>query len=321
MSLDEDTKAFLARIVELNPPRYETLEPIAARAAMAAARAAAAIEPPEVHEIRMLMASAGDREIPIRSYRPDACQSATEEPTLIFFHGGGWVIGDLESHDLLCRRLALASGCRILSVEYRLAPESKFPGGLDDAIATTKWIFENSAALGVDPRRIAIGGDSAGGNLAAVVALLARDGDLPKTAFQLLLYPVTDLTMKHPSYGVRAEGLPVMRETMEWFRAHYLSSEEECLNWRASPLHVASVAGLPPTFILPVGYDPLADEGAAYAMRLREAGVRVVFSHYPGQMHGFLTVGPLFPTTAKAISEIAAALRAGLGLAPVGLRP
>jgi acetyl esterase len=315
MSLDADTKAFLARMVELNPPRYESLDPVAARVAMAAARTAAAIKPPAIHEIRMLTASANDRDIPIRSYRPEANQSAIEEPALIFFHGGGWVIGDLDSHDLLCRRLALASGCRILSVEYRMAPESKFPSALDDAIAATRWVFENSAALGLDTRRIAVGGDSAGGNLATVLALLSRDGDLPALAFQLLLYPVTDLTMKHPSYQIRADGLPVMRETMEWFRKHYLSNEDERLDWRASPLHAASVAGLPPTFILTVGYDPLADEGAAYAMRLRDAGVRVVFSHYPGQMHGFLTVGALFPTTAKAILEIALALRAGVGLA------
>jgi acetyl esterase len=314
MSLDTDIKLFLERMVELNAPRYETLTPTEARSAMAAARAAAGIKPPPVHKIRMFSVPGRSGAIAMRLYLPAPTHKSYAEPALIFFHGGGWVIGDLDSHDLICRRLALASKCRVFAVEYRLAPESKFPSALDDAIDATRWIFENAAALELDAKRIAVGGDSAGGNLAAVLALLSRDGALPPIAFQLLLYPVTDLTMKHPSYEVRAEGLPVMRETMEWFRGHYLTSEDERADWRASPLHAESVAGVAPAFILTVGYDPLADEGAAYAMRLREAGVRVVFSHYPGQIHGFLTVGAVVPTAGSAIEEIAVALKTGLSL-------
>lgn len=311
MRLDEDARLFLARLVELNAPRYETLDPVGARKAMADARAAAAIESPPVHEVRTFSVPGSFGPISIRSYAPGPLR---DDASLIFFHGGGWVIGDLESHDLLCRRLAIASGCRIFSVEYRLAPENKFPAAIDDAVRVTRWLVDNASTLRLDATRIAVGGDSAGGNLAAVLALLARDGVLPALAFQLLLYPVTDLTMSHPSYEVRADGLPVTRETMEWFCRHYLTNDEQRSDWRASPLHVESVAGVAPAFILTAGFDPLADEGAAYAMRLREAGARVVFSHYPGQIHGFLTAGALFPTTAKAITEIAAALRSGLGL-------
>ncbi len=200
----------------------------------------------------------------------------------------------------------------MLAVDYRLAPESKFPAALDDAIAAVRWIVAKSTRLGLDPLRIGIGGDSAGGNLAAVMAIYARNGDLPPLRFQLLVYPVTDLTMSHASYGIAAPGLPVTRSTMEWFRAHYLAEEHEHDDWRLSPLKATVLTGVAPAFIMTAGYDPLADEGEAYATRLRRGGVRVVHSHYPGQIHGFLTMGGVLPTALGAIRELGDAIRRSL---------
>jgi acetyl esterase len=310
MPLDSDSAALVDKLAELALPRYETLTPDQARSAMAAARRAAAIEPPMVGSVRDLEIPAPHGRIPARLYRPLNAHGQT--PALVFFHGGGWVLGDLDSHDILCRRLANAGGCAVLAVDYRLAPENKFPAAIEDAITATHWTFANAQMLDIDPDRIAVGGDSAGANLAAVVSHFARDEGKPRIRLQLLIYPVTELAFSHPSHQLKEDHLPVLGETMVWFREHYLSSPEHQQDWRASPLLAKSFSALAPAYVLTVGYDPLSDEGAAYAGKLEQAGVKTTHRHFPGQIHGFLTMGVAFPTTKLAISEIGQALQESL---------
>jgi acetyl esterase len=224
MALDPDSAAFVTRLRELDLPRYETLSPEQARAAMAAARQAAAVQPPPIGETRDIEIPAGEGKVGARLYRPVSAKGAL--PGLIFFHGGGWVLGDLESHDILCRRLSNAGECAVLAVDYRLAPENKFPAAVDDAIAATRWAFANAATLGVDQAKIAVGGDSAGANLAAVVALVALDEGAPRICFQVLIYPVVELAFTHPSHKLDEDALPVLGETMVWFRDHYLQDPD-----------------------------------------------------------------------------------------------
>ncbi|MGE0233223.1 MAG: alpha/beta hydrolase [Flavobacteriaceae bacterium] len=312
MTLDSDTRKLLAWRIEIKAPYFQDLTPEQAREAMAAARKAANVTPPEIGDIENLTASKGAHSVGLRYYRPDRGRANGALPFLIFFHGGGWVIGDLESHDILCRQLVLGSGCAVIAVDYRLSPEHKYPAALEDAEIAVEWIFDNAEKLGLDAGHAGIGGDSAGGNLAAVMTLLSRDGKLPLLKFQFLAYPVTDLTMARRSYDVAAEGLPVTRETMEWFIGHYLNSDEQQTDWRASPVFARSLKGVPPAYIVSAGYDPLVDEGDAYARRLRAAGVPVKVDHYGGQIHGFLTMGAALPTAGKAVGEIGKVLKSAL---------
>jgi acetyl esterase len=247
--------------------------------------------------------------IPLRLYRGQGVAKDGPQPALVFFHGGGWVIGDLESHDQVCRALANATPCIVVSVDYRLAPEHKFPAAAEDAIAATQWIATNAARLGIDAGRLGVGGDSAGGNLAAVVALGARDRDGPRLAFQLLVYPAADMRMDWPSAERHAQQLPLTRAAMDWFIAHYLRSAADEADWRASPLRASSLKGLPPALIVTAGFDPLCDEGEAYAKALRAAGVPVVHQLFEGQIHGFLTMGRVVADSKRAIALGASALR------------
>jgi acetyl esterase len=310
MPLDADSAALISKLAELGLPRYETLTPDQARNAMAAARHAAAIKPPSVGELSDLKIPSAHGEIPARLYRPIG--AGGQIPGLVFFHGGGWVLGDLESHDILCRRLANAGECAVLAVDYRLAPEHKFPAAVEDAITATQWAFANAQMLDIDLDRIAVGGDSAGAALAAVVCHMARDEGKPRICLQLLIYPVVELAFTHPSHKLKEDHLPVLGKTMIWFREHYLSDPKQQHDWRASPLLAKSFSALPPAYVLTAGYDPLSDEGAAYADRLEQAGVQVTSRHFAGQIHGFLTMGVGFPTTKLAISEIGQALKQSL---------
>ncbi len=307
MSLDQDSAELVARLREIKAPRYETFTPEEARAAMAASRKAAALVPPPINAVREItMASAYGDAIKARLYVPS---DRAVMPLMVFFHGGGFVLGDLDSHDILCRRLAIASDCAVLAVDYRLAPEHKFPAAVEDAIASVEWVLAHAVELGIDGTHIGLGGDSAGANLAAVVALHRKRSGLPQQACQVLLYPVTDLQCELPSHQIALDGLPVVGDTMVWFRDHYLESTQQRADWRASPLQAEDVTGMPPTLILTAGYDPLMDEGRAYAAKLRDAGVAVTEKHYAGQLHGFLTIGARFPTTETAIAEIASFMR------------
>jgi acetyl esterase len=231
-------------------------------------------------------------------------------PVLVFFHGGGWVVGNVESHDTMCRHLANRAGCAVVSVDYRLAPEHKFPAAVDDCFTATAWVAGNAAALGIDPGRLAVGGDSAGGNLAAVVSLMARDKGAPRISYQLLIYPAMDAAMRHDSINRFAEGYVLTRATMRWFYEQYLRAAHDAADWRASPLLATDLGDLPPAFVLTAGYDPLSDEGDAYAERLAAAGVPVTHRRFPGQVHGFAMNGKIIRAADKALDDAAAALKA-----------
>lgn len=248
--------------------------------------------------------------IAYREYRPD---DSPVLPALVYFHGGGWVIGDLDTHEGICRALANEAGCAVFSVDYRLAPEHKYPAAADDCYAFTRWLAEHSEDMGVDAQRIAIGGDSAGGNLAAVVALLARDSGLPAICLQLLIYPVTDYGLDTPSYIENAEGYGLTRAGMRWFWDHYLACEENGAELKASPLQAESLAGLPPAYVITVGFDPLRDEGDAYAARLIEAGVAVELDRYEGMIHGFCVYLGRIDQAGVSVARMSAALRRSFG--------
>ena len=311
-ALDPQARAVIDLVISSGRPAYHQLSPKDARHLFRETRPASTPTPPQIGMVRDLTADGPLGPIPLRVYRPAGVPASTPLAVLVFFHGGGWVIGDLETHDVLCRQLTAGSGVSVVSVDYRLAPEHKFPAAVDDAWAATRWVVAHAGELAVDASRLAVGGDSAGGNLAAVVALLARDKGAPAIAVQVLIYPVTDLVGETRSYRDFAEGYLLTREGMRWFIAHYLTAEAEAADWRASPLRAQSLAGLPPVLIVTAGFDPLRDEGEAYAERLRDAGVRVDSVCYGGMIHGFVPMGRLLDTAGRAISLIAGSLSQAL---------
>ncbi len=246
-------------------------------------------------------------EIPARLYVALGAPAAPQ-PLLVYYHGGGWVIGDLETHDGLCRFLAEHSGCRVLSVDYRLAPEYPFPAAIEDACAAFSWAAEQAGELGADPARIAVGGDSAGGNLSAAVSLQMRGGDV-RPAMQLLLYPVTDAVGGQTSRDTFAEGFLLTRNDMDWFEGHYIPDGCEEADPRVSMRRAQDVSNLPPAYVATAGFDPLRDEGETYAARMREAGVHVALQRHPGLIHGFANLTAICPNARAAMLEVAGALR------------
>ena len=307
--LHPDAQKVCDLIVASGRPPFETLSPPEARFAYAASRPILQPDPEPVADVVALEAAGPGGPIPLRFYRGQGVPKDGPQPALIYFHGGGWVIGDLESHDQVCRALANATPCLVVSVDYRLAPEHKFPAAAEDAIAATRWIADNAARLGIDARRLAVGGDSAGGNLAAVVAIDARDRGGSRLAHQFLVYPATDMRMDWPSAERHAQQLPLTRAGMDWFIAHYLRSDADKADWRASPLRASSLAGLPPALIITAGFDPLCDEGEAYAKALQSAGVSVTHERFAGQIHGFLSMGRIVGDSGRAVALGASALR------------
>ena len=264
------------------------------------------------------MASVADRaapgpagDIPVRVYVPTS--EPGPRPVLVYFHGGGWVIGDIETHDCTARAVAEASGATVVSVDYRLAPENPFPAALEDCVAAVRWVADNAGELDIDPARLAVGGDSAGGNLAAVVAHELRSGDGPEACFQLLVYPVTDGTMAHPSVEENAEGYFLTKDTMDWFWEQYVGDGDRT-GARVSPMHLPdeALAGLPPALVITAEYDPLRDEGEAYAARLAAAGVEVTSRRFDGMIHGFFSMRDLVPEGKVAVDEAGATLRRAL---------
>jgi acetyl esterase len=306
MPLDPQAKLVLDALAAVTMPDPWTIEPATFRAQVREMRAAPPGEPVASALDLAIPGPAG--EIPVRVYTPLE-RARGPLPGLAFLHGGGFVIGDLESHDQVCRALANAAGSLVVAVDYRLAPEHKFPAAVDDAIAATRWIADNAQSLGIDARRLAVGGDSAGGNLAAVVALDARDRGSPALAFQLLVYPATDMAMSLPSHERHADQLPLRRATMQWFLGHYLRDAADGADWRASPLRAASFRNLPPALVATAGFDPLGDEGEAYARALAEAVVPVVHRRFDGQIHGFLTMGRIVADAGVLIALAADALK------------
>ena len=249
--------------------------------------------------------------MPVRLYVPRGPDR--RRPLVVYYHGGGWVVGGLDTHDTTCRFLAHEIDAAVLAVDYRLAPESRFPAAVEDALAAFTWAAGAATALGCDPARIAVAGDSAGGNLAAVVARLAAASGGPRAAAQLLVYPVTDLSTKHPSYRTFSNGFFLTEAEMDWYRGHYLPDEAAARDPRASPLLAADLRGLPPAVVVTAGFDVLRDEGEAYARRLREAGVPVEHRRVAGQVHGFANATGVSPVARAAMHEAAALVRAVLG--------
>jgi acetyl esterase len=311
VTLDPDAAAVFKAFQEAGRPPYETLTPKEAREFYLAGRPVTNPEPPELKSVEPLSIPAPYGSIPARVYTPKTLRLAAGlAPCLVFFHGGGWVIGDLDSHDVVCRKLADEGQLIVISVDYRLAPEHKFPAAVDDAIAATKWIAENARGLGIDAERLTVGGDSAGGNLAAVVAIAARDGNGPAISGQVLIYPAIDFAMTHPSHSEPETSILLTHSVIKWFRDHYLTGTADVHDWRASPARAKTLIGLPPAYVLTAGADPLRDEGDEYALRLKEAGVAVTSRHFPGQFHGFFTMGKLLQQANVAASEIGVWLKA-----------
>jgi acetyl esterase len=311
VTLDPDAAAVYKAFLEAGRPAYETVSPAEAREFYLQARFVSNPEPPELASIEPLAIPSPAGPIPARVYTPVKLRNANGlAPCLVFFHGGGWVIGNLDSHDVACRKLADEGQLIVISIDYRLAPEHKFPAAVNDVVAATKWIAGNAKQLGIDASRLVIGGDSAGGNLAAVVAISARDGSGPAIAGQVLIYPAVDFAMKHPSHSEPETSILLTHSAIKWFTGLYLNGPADGDDWRASPARAATLAGLPPAYVLTAGADPLRDEGDEYAKRLKEAGVAVTYRHFPGQFHGFFTMGRLLPQANVAASEIGAWLRA-----------
>jgi acetyl esterase len=312
MALDPQAQAVIELVAKAGRPAYHTLSPKDARQLFLETRPASTPTPPAIGRVTNLVAETVHGTIPLRVYRPAGVADAAALPAYVYFHGGGWVIGDLETHDVLCRQLTAASGASVVSVDYRLAPEHKFPAAADDAWAATRWVVAHAGELGLDAGRLAVGGDSAGGNLAAVVALMARDAGGPAIRQQVLIYPVTDVMREARSYEDFAEGFMLTRDSMRWFIAHYLRSRDDARDWRVSPLRAPSLAGLPPALIVTAGNDPLRDEGEQYAGRLRDAGVLVDYVCYGGMLHGFIGMGKLLDAAHRAVALVGETLRQAL---------
>ena len=315
MPLDAGAKRVLDLIKEIGRPPLHTLTPVEAREAMTKSRPVLQPEPAEVAEVENLTCPGPAGPIPLRRYRGIGTDPAAALPCLLFLHGGGWVIGDLESHDQLCRSLANHAGCCIVAVDYRLAPEHPFPAAVEDSAAAMRFVAANAAALRIDGARIAVGGDSAGGNLAAVLALMGRDGAIPAPGFQLLLYPATDMAGSRAAYQRFTEDYVLTANAMRWFIDHYTPDAAHRLDWRASPLRATTLAGVAPAFVMTCGHDPLVDEGSAYAVRLEEDGVAMSHLHIADQMHAYLTMGKFIPTADLTLRQSAAALRHHWGMA------
>jgi acetyl esterase len=312
--LDPDAQRVCEMIIASGRPPIETMTPAQARAVYLAAKPILQPDPEPVVEARELEAEGPAGPIPLRLYRGQPAANAARQPVLVYFHGGGWVIGDLESHDQLCRALANAVPCTVIAVHYRLAPEHKFPAAVEDAIAATRWIASHADLLQVDPKRLAVAGDSAGGNLSAVVSLTLRDSDGAKPVFQFLIYPGTDMAMQTASIGRHADQLPLTRKAMQWFIDHYLRGPQDVSDWRASPLRAPNLAGLPPTLVITASFDPLSDEGEAFAQALADAKVPVSLERFAGQIHGFITMGRIVADSRRAIDLGAAKLRSAFSL-------
>jgi acetyl esterase len=304
MPLDPQAQAVLDQIEALGLPPNHTVSPEEARANMAARPRP---EGPAVAKVEDRTITSGGSEIPVRIYTP---AGSGPFPVLGWFHGGGWVIGNLESADPVARELTVGGGCVVVSVDYRLAPEAKFPVPFEDCFAATQWIAQNAASINADPSRIAVGGDSAGGNLAAAVSLAARDRGGPSLVFQLLVYPVTHREFNTVSYRDNADGYMLTTDGMKWYWDQYLSADADASNPYAAPLAAADLSGLPPALVITAEFDPLRDEGEAYGQALQAAGVTAATTRYDGMIHGFFGMSAAVDKGRQAVDQATAALKA-----------
>jgi acetyl esterase len=312
MALDPESQRLIDLMVAANRPAWNMLSPQAARDLYLSLRPAAqGPRPADVNVVdRTIPGPAG--EIPVRIYRPAKVAAVSLLPGLVYAHGGGWVFGNLDSHDVLCAQYALEAGIAVFAIDYRLAPEARFPGAFDDVAAGLQWVANNGPSVGIDPDKLAIGGDSAGGNLAAAVSIWAREHGGPKLRLQLLAYPVTDAVGRAESYRRYDDGYGLNAATMEWFFNHYAPDRSMRDDWRVSPLRAASLGGLPPALVITAGYDPLRDEGRAYAFRLQQEGTLTDLVEFGGMLHGFLSSPMLLHGARRGTSLAAAALREAL---------
>ncbi len=308
--LHPQVAAVLERVAKSALPPYYEVPPAVARRLYRDTRGALSPDPPTVESVQLLMAPGLAGPVPVRAYRPKGAGKDEALPALVYYHGGGFVIGDLDTHDVVCRTLANGARCAVYSVEYRKAPEAPFPAAVDDCFAALKFVAKQS---GINAKQLAVGGDSAGGELAAVIALMARDAGGPALSFQLLIYPAADQRMGHPSIERNGEGYLLTKKVMLYFRGHYLPRESDRTDWRASPLLAKSLAKLPPAYVLTAGFDPLVDEGKEYADRMQKEGVAVEYKNYADMVHGFITMGRVLDTANAALAECARALKKAWG--------
>lgn len=299
MPLNPVVDAMLQQMAEAGGPALHEMTPVEGRAMYRLMNEGASKED---------LASVSDESangVPVRVYRPTL---NTKLPCLVYYHGGGWVIGDLETHDSPCRLLARQTGCVVVAVDYRLAPEHPFPAPLDDCFTATQWVFDNAAALDIDAEKVAVGGDSAGGNLAACVCIKAREQNGPSIVHQVLLYPVTDAAMDTESYVENADGYMLTRDSMVWFWDHYIGTHNKD-NYLISPLKAEDLSDLPSATVLTAEFDPLRDEGESYGARLQAAGVATQVKRYDGLVHGFISTVDILDPAKEAVELIASRLK------------
>lgn len=310
--LDPQAQSLIDLMISKNIPPAHLLTPQDARKAYVERRYFSQPDPEDVSLVKDLLIPGPAGQIPARMYRPLQASSQAVLPVMVYFHGGGHVIGDIDTHDSLCRQLCNRSRCAIVSVDYRLAPEHRFPAAFDDCLAATQWVHANADSLKVDAARIAVGGDSAGGQLAAVVSLAIRDAGAFKLAFQLLIYPVTNMHEASASVVEKNKGYLLTKESLDYYYGHYVPEGQDRRDWRISPLLAASHANLPAALVLLAGEDPLVDEGRAYADKLSTAGVATQVVCFERQIHGFLPMGRILDEANTAVSLCASVLNHAL---------
>ncbi len=315
--LDPQANGLLKLMLEYGVPAVNTQTPQDARQAYLSRKGFSQPDALPLAEIRDHVLDLGTHQLKVREYRPNtplslrwSPEGKALTPALLYFHGGGWTIGDIDTHDVLCRALTEGAGCAVFSLDYRLGPESPFPAAFEDALAAFHWLREKAldSRFGIDPDRIALGGDSAGGNLAAAACIALRNNDI-QPCFQLLIYPATDMLCTHASHVKRGKGYLLTKQAIEWFRGNYMPDPTTYTDWRASPLLAPEHEGLPSAFVLLAGFDPLHDEGLAYANKLSKAGVRVQVINFERQIHGFITMGRILDEANTAVDLCASVLK------------
>lgn len=316
MRPEPSVAAILEQVREAGIPEWHTLPPIEGRTIYRQRAAMFEITPPAVGAVWDTTIPAVAEPLSLRVYRPDV---GPPRPILVYLHGGGWTLGDLDSHDVVCRRISVAADCMVVSVDYRLAPEHPYPAAMDDTVAAIRWLAEHGAELGGDPTRLAVGGDSAGGNLSAGAVIRLRDEGHPGVAIQVLIYPATQASFEMLSFYENEAGYLLTSADVMWFWRNYLGKDPSttCAPY-ACPGAAADLRGLPPAVMVTAGFDPLRDDGEIYAHKLRAAGVPVIARRFPGMIHGFVALPVEVPAGRRAIAMIARALRRAWS--PAGLR-
>jgi acetyl esterase len=308
MALDPQAEFVIGLVKKAGGPEFWQMMPDQAREQYLLRVGKLALKPQIYRTSDRLIPGPGSQ-LPVRIYQPREAKPDERFPVLVWYHGGGFVIGNLDTHDSACRLLATQADCMVVAVDYRLAPEFKFPAGVEDCMATLRWVAQHAREIGADAERIAVGGDSAGANLATVVAILARDEGYPKVVFQLLVYPCVAPEPETGSHHKFADGYLLTRNTITWFYKLYLRSQKDVNDFRFAPLLRDDLSNLPPALVLVAGYDPLRDEGVDYARRMIEAGNRVALTNYEGMVHGFYLMGGAVDAARRAVAQSAAALR------------